>query len=136
MKNLTTILISLALHSAAQAALPEEILCKAKVITSICGNGEVNIRLKTDATFELFNGDVPCWFGPAHYRGTYVQTETNEIALGTRTFALNYESFGAPKLGSLIYMPRRQLATLEITSHRAEDGQFGGRYNLTCETLP
>jgi len=106
------------------------ITCKAQIIHSVCGSGRVEIAFDTESkSFDLYNGDVPCWFADIEHQGMltkskavypYFLAESYFLQISHKTFA------------KLTYDTELSVARLEIID-TSLDPLLSSKYDLTCE---
>ena len=127
MKYISTFTIGfLALFNVANA---DTITCKAQLIHSVCASGRVEISLDTELkSFDLHNGDVPCWFTDIEQQGMltksgagypYFLADSYFLKISDKTFA------------KLFYDKKLSLARLEIIDTSLEPS-LSSKYDLNC----
>ena len=112
--------LGLLASSQASAAIPTDFVCKAEVIHGICGNGLIQVTIKSGNQYELEYGDVPCWFYSISTQGQYATRDSQHDHNPVTLFELGND-------GTLEYSAQQQLATLKKQGHER---------SLKCEPRP
>jgi hypothetical protein len=109
-------------------------VCKTRVVHSICGSGEVEIKFNLDRReFEMNDGDVICWSDPLLVVTGQMTEEKPQYPyylVGTYSLVSTHPNQPDTELGTLLYDPKDQVARLEISSDRLTAKRS---YDLHCE---
>lgn len=106
------------------------ITCKAQLVHSVCGSGRVEIVFDTQTkSFDLHNGDVPCWYSDLDQQGSLTKSKAVNPYLLADNFSLQISD---KIFANLFYDKKFSVARLEIIDSSL-DPLLSSKYDLKCE---